>query len=87
MTLLRLIKLQSFQAFDPLNHGFVTTNQFRRALSNMGIGPGPGGRIPVTDAEFESLTNHYINDTAPKDSSGRAMVGWRKFEEDVESSM
>lgn len=66
------------QDFDPLNHGFVSANRFRRALTSMGI--GLNGRLGLTEGELDALINFY---RLTEDSS---MVCWRKFDDDIESS-
>lgn len=66
------------QDFDPLNHGFVSANRFRRALTSMGI--GLNGRLGLTEGEMDALINFY---RLTEDSS---MVCWRKFDDDIESS-
>jgi hypothetical protein len=61
-----------------MNHGFISANRFRRALANMGI--GPGGRLSLSEGEFDALINYY---RLEEDAS---MACWRKFDDDIESS-
>ncbi|CAL8106536.1 unnamed protein product [Orchesella dallaii] len=66
-----------FKDFDPLNHGFVSANRFRRALTSMGF--GLNGRLGLTEGELDALINFYRLSEDP------SMVCWRKFDDDIES--
>ncbi|XP_021944128.2 uncharacterized protein LOC110842654 [Folsomia candida] len=66
-----------FRDFDLMNHGFISANRFRRALANMGIGPGE--KIALSEGEFDALINYY------RLEDDQSMACWRKFDDDIES--
>lgn len=64
-----------FGSFDLLNCGFITKNQFLRALDNVGI--SGLHRLFLTNDELEILCQMYAD---PNDVD---RVNWRQFEREV----